>query len=775
MADQETEDLRRTIRDLTEAMADYQRSGALSDRSLQNLRRAQDRLADVTDDQTTATEKAEQALKDFYRGTKQALQGFGDTAQQLRDNREQFTSLNPAIRATSGVFQSAARGIGNMGDAVGAVVGGLTALVPGVGMFASVLTGLGAKKLTEALGGISEEAVKAGEAFFTFSTAELDRVTGAFRQLGSVGAVSAEGMDALYNASIQAGLSVNQFAQLVSQNSMGLSFATGSATESARAIAEITQAAKPFQNQLLALGFGLEQQSEVFADYIVMSRRLGRQQTRDYATLAQGASEYAFELDELARLTGMSRQEAQKALEAQMSNTRFRATLAKAEMTGGDTLVKAIRGTAAGVEAFGGRRLAEGFQDAFGGLGTEAARQFEFATGGLGRQIAEQLRSGAITQDQALEQIQQSIQGKLQGMGGLDFIERVGKMGTFIDPMMLEMIEFSQRAGVTAEDMARLRDEQQKARASQSKNTQNVIQAQQSMQALAVQVDTIVKDQIFPNASAAVSSFTNALNAGLKMLIKLAPGIEYQERAKGGPVDAGKPYLVGEQGPEMIVPQVAGSVFTNENTQQVLQHVADNAKIVQDSIGSLKIAESMGQYIESLEMKTGATLGRSGNGNFALSDAFGKTTFNSQGEWMKHQFATMVEGLTTTLFANGNRSIMYNAGGANVKYLLDEQNKLLKENKSYAIAGEIFSQERSFAGGGIASGPKSGYTAMLHGTEAVVPLPDGKSIPVDASQSESNNKLLQAMESLNVTLQQVATNTRQGADTNKQLLRATTS
>jgi hypothetical protein len=33
--------------------------------------------------------------------------------------------------------------------------------------------------------------------------------------------------------------------------------------------------------------------------------------------------------------------------------------------------------------------------------------------------------------------------------------------------------------------------------------------------------------------------------------------------------------------------------------------------------------------------------------------------------------------------------------------------------------------------GGIASGPKSGYTAMLHGTEAVVPLPGGRSIPVE--------------------------------------------
>ena len=36
----------------------------------------------------------------------------------------------------------------------------------------------------------------------------------------------------------------------------------------------------------------------------------------------------------------------------------------------------------------------------------------------------------------------------------------------------------------------------------------------------------------------------------------------------------------------------------------------------------------------------------------------------------------------------------------------------------------------SFGDGGIANGPTSGYLAELHGPEAVVPLPDGKSIPV---------------------------------------------
>jgi len=44
-----------------------------------------------------------------------------------------------------------------------------------------------------------------------------------------------------------------------------------------------------------------------------------------------------------------------------------------------------------------------------------------------------------------------------------------------------------------------------------------------------------------------------------------------------------------------------------------------------------------------------------------------------------------------------------------------------------------------YAVGGVAKGPQSGYPAILHGTEAVVPLPNGKSIPVDMKGAGQNN------------------------------------
>ena len=62
--------------------------------------------------------------------------------------------------------------------------------------------------------------------------------------------------------------------------------------------------------------------------------------------------------------------------------------------------------------------------------------------------------------------------------------------------------------------------------------------------------------------------------------------------------------------------------------------------------------------------------------------------------------------------------------------------------------GGVFSEGEKVPGystGGVAKGSRSGYPAILHGTEAVVPLPNGKSIPVemkDRGATNNNNNIV---------------------------------
>ena len=54
------------------------------------------------------------------------------------------------------------------------------------------------------------------------------------------------------------------------------------------------------------------------------------------------------------------------------------------------------------------------------------------------------------------------------------------------------------------------------------------------------------------------------------------------------------------------------------------------------------------------------------------------------------------------------------------------------------MGGILKDGSQVYAGGGVARGPRSGYPAILHGTEAVVPLPGGRAIPVQMNGGANN-------------------------------------
>jgi hypothetical protein len=56
-----------------------------------------------------------------------------------------------------------------------------------------------------------------------------------------------------------------------------------------------------------------------------------------------------------------------------------------------------------------------------------------------------------------------------------------------------------------------------------------------------------------------------------------------EAKAQGGPVQAGKPYIVGEQGPEVIIPNASGNVLSNDNSQIFAMLLAANPQLQQVS------------------------------------------------------------------------------------------------------------------------------------------------------------------------------------------------
>ena len=55
--------------------------------------------------------------------------------------------------------------------------------------------------------------------------------------------------------------------------------------------------------------------------------------------------------------------------------------------------------------------------------------------------------------------------------------------------------------------------------------------------------------------------------------------LEAKGMAKGGPVKAGKPYVVGEEGPEIIIPRSDGNVLSNDDSQIYAMLLASNPQL----------------------------------------------------------------------------------------------------------------------------------------------------------------------------------------------------
>ena len=854
------QDLEQQQRLLMQAMEELEKTGSMTAESF-------DRLRNSTSKTAKAVDKAEDAIEKWSRTvsgkTTKALgklaKGATDSALEARKNRESFASLNPVINAA--------------GDALSAIP-------------------IAGEALGAALKGIGN-----------FVTSELDDTVKAFRTLGSVGGIGAAGVSGLRESAERAGLSFEQLASVTSNRAGGLAFVFGSTATGLTKIAELTQAAEPFREQLLALGLGFEEQSEVFVDYIERSQRLGRVQERDQRLLAQRSAEYAKNLTDLSRITGASIDEAQSALDAQMSNIRFRRAMTELDAD----IQKSVSNVGVVISQIGNDpALAQGFQDLVAGFGTQAGRDFAIATGGVGQQVADQLKAGVITEQQAVEQIQGALKATYEKLPA-----QVFGAGTPFDNVSLGMANLA-----TAQiDYATALKQGEDAAKATDPATAQMVDAQLALQRFAVATDEFVNNQVFPRATEVMQTFTDQLakladninnvaegnvgvspggsvglgtaltgaagGAGLGFLLggpigaalggilgTLAPSINFGgARAEGGPVDAGKGYLVGEEGPELIIPETPGNVLPadttrqlggrgavveqageraeyarlqglvqsiNENESQIFNHIEQNRQFVEGTIAQLQ-SMSVGERIET---DTGESVSKVNTGRYEHSTPQGTTVYNPDAEWIVHKLPALVEGMARQLYADGRKYIEYGFSGGKlgttfdasdqpvsqkvlagfggqsmqivkdlvqgtqtasyisrigakdsdtvVQYMqsfkeqLGESNLSIQGLKEFAKSAaqsagydptEYFGE--GFRQGGIASGPKSGYTALLHGTEAVVPLPDGKNIPVETGPgAQDENKMLGLMESMNQILQQVASNTRTGADTSKKLLRA---
>ena len=146
-----------------------------------------------------------------------------------------------------------------------------------------------------------------------------------FRALSQVGADFGSGIDTMRMMASRAGLPLEVFTKAITENSSALAQLGGNTTAGARIFTAVNKSMQgPFQQGLARLGFSMEETADLTAGYLAIQTRLGRAQSMSQAELNEGNKEYLLQVDMLARVHGMTRKEAEKALAAQMEDKRLK-------------------------------------------------------------------------------------------------------------------------------------------------------------------------------------------------------------------------------------------------------------------------------------------------------------------------------------------------------------------------------------------------------------------------------------------------------------------
>lgn len=527
MADDATiEELTRAVLALNQTLAEGKtidpKEMSTLDKALKAVTSSSKKQSDAQKNNTQDLDKNSKGLGRFAGGISNLAsravnlgKDINDAAVDVRENRESFTSLNPAIKLTGDAISKAGALTGGVVDALGDALSGIPVVG---GLVGGLVSGVG--KITAAL------AEAAGNIINTVGpmlTAELERASKAYRQAGQVGALGADGLRGLANQAIDAGLSFSTFAGVINKTAPDLVFALGNSADAAKTLASTSKEMVPFRRGLLALGVTVEQQNELTAGYIGLQQRLGRNEARDARSLAQGSQNYIKNLTELSKLTGRSVSEQQKELDDQMRNVRASAALRQVQAKLGGTAGKEAVENIQGVTSVLKERapaIAAGFADALGGnLGTDAARNFQQATGAAGMQIIEQLKAGQINRDQALAKLQEAGAQRYQAMGGDKFAMAVGGMGTALEPVILDLqnLTFGAKFG---EQVGKVEKQVDKTAKTTDGVTNSMINAQQSMIKAGQALDKLALDTTLPAAAIGIETFTKGMVKGTEELMK---------------------------------------------------------------------------------------------------------------------------------------------------------------------------------------------------------------------------------------------------------------
>lgn len=567
-----------------------------------------------------------------------------------------------------------------------------------------------------------------------------DRLYKSYQDLSKVGVTAQDGMMGLAESSQRLGLGlddagIENFGRLMKSAAVDLALMSGSAVQGRKDFVDFasTVVRGSAGRELMNLGMSVEQLNEGLAAYIGLQSRVGMTQNKTQAELQAGAAAYLREMDALTKLTGLQRQELEEGINKARAVEAFRAKVEDLRAQGREKEAAQMENYYAVLQKQA-PKLAQGYAESAAGMivSPEGRQFFQAIEAGTG--VVEGLSSGTMNATQALSATYKQAKLSEEQFRGLAMAMAAGDVvGSYT-----ELADIAKRSSIDTEEAARLIREVQEA---QTKGPGGVA-AQTDMRRAQMDSRDALQNMVLKGvqpATSAMSGFAQVVGKVTQALGGPAPKMGSAPGTVGvfggGGAGAGGAATApsGAGGAGATAPGGGGGVFGAIGRALGIGGGGGLAEVMDaDDIANtmIKFGGNTGSraHFDKLEPGVKSAFLQMARDYNQLSGGQ-KLQINSAFRSPEEQAA--VDPGTNPKAAPGMS--LHNVGRA-----IDIQSDQRQQLEQWGLLGKygfktlpndpphIFMQT-----GGIATGPKTGYQAMLHGTEAVIPLPDGKTIPVE--------------------------------------------
>jgi hypothetical protein len=294
--------------------------------------------------------------KDNNKNAKDQKTNAGKTAQGpkgdgLNQFDQQAKGASKGLNLLANAGKAAGLGMNVLGKGAGMAAGGIGKLGGGAVMAAGAAFTLGKMamgaatsmtSLIQELANVGDSTTAAAAALnhipvvggllagvFGAVAAASENVVKSYQTAASVGATFGGSVQAMSAAAGGAGMTLDQFSNLIKNNSESLMLLGGTTEEGAKQFSKLAKGIQQSEvgSELQRLGYSTEQINGGMARYIGMLGKTGALQGMTTQQLVASSGAYMKELDALAKITGVSREEKEKEQQALMRDAKVRAAM----------------------------------------------------------------------------------------------------------------------------------------------------------------------------------------------------------------------------------------------------------------------------------------------------------------------------------------------------------------------------------------------------------------------------------------------------------------